>query len=459
MEEVVTTMVTTPEGIGELVVDETSSYFLHYDKSTGQMTHMDEWEDVVENIRYIPPPRKNGIVSLVLFPAGAAEYGTDDELIEAIQKFIYKWADIDDLYRQLASFYVLFTWVYDEFWEVPYLRIIADLGSGKSRLGIDVLGRIVYKPIRTIAVSSMSALFRTIHTVRGTLVLDEADLGENSDKTADMVQLLNSGYKRDIPVMRVEKSKGTANFTPEAFTVFGPKIIMSREQMRDHALESRCLPINMRETSRKDIPLMVSDELMRESDELRQKLLLWRFRNHGKKVAAIDPQFAEMKIMSRTKQLLSILSSVVSSAETKERLVAYANDLYEEMQAMRGTTVEAEICVAMRGLLNGQKKQREYFFTTSAVVERLNMVRPQGDGRKPVNIVGGGRAIKSIFVTKASKSDRSGSVVRGFIVEHNELLRVFNRFDVEPPVLHEQGDLLEVPDGVDPFEYADSLNP
>ena len=458
LEEVMTTMIVTEDGIGELVVDKTSSYFLVYNQDTEEFKRLESYTDEVERIKYVPPPRKSGITSLVLFPTRTEEYESEDALLREIQAFIYKWADVDDLYRKLASFYVLFTWVYDEFREVPYLRIIADLGSGKSRLGIDVLGRIVYKPIRTIAVSSMSALFRTIHMVRGTLVLDEADLGENSDKTADMVQLLNSGYKSDIPVMRVEKVKGTNSFMPEAFNVFGPKIIMSREQMKDHALESRCLPISMRETSRKDIPLMVTDDLIHESEVLRNKLLLWRFRNFGKKMKDIDPIFAQMKIMSRTKQLLSILSSVVSSDATKQELVQYANELWEELQAMRGTTVEAEICAAMRALINGGKKQSEYFFTTQAIIDRVNMLRPQGsDGRKPVTMVWGGRLIKSIFITKAARSGGGTDGVRGITITHDELLRVFTRFDVHAPQLHEQTEMLTVPDGMDPFEYADSL--
>src|SRR5207249_10312756 len=121
--------------------------------------------------------------------------------------------------------YVLLTWIYDAFNELPYLRARGDYGSGKTRLLLTV-GSICYKPIFASGASTVSPLFRIIDAFRGTLIIDEGDF-RMSDEKAEGVEILNNGNGRGFPVLRSEASKNR-EFNPRAYSVFGPKLVATR---------------------------------------------------------------------------------------------------------------------------------------------------------------------------------------------------------------------------------------
>jgi len=112
--------------------------------------------------------------AVVLLPSEPAEYGNPAELVAEIQSYIHRYVDLSPLFERIASYYVLFSWVYDAFPELPYLRVRGDYGSGKSRF-LQVVGSICYKPIFARGASTVSPLFRMIDAVRGTLLIDEGD--------------------------------------------------------------------------------------------------------------------------------------------------------------------------------------------------------------------------------------------------------------------------------------------
>jgi hypothetical protein len=226
-------------------------------------------------------PRNNLLTNeVVLFPSEPAEYGTEQELVEGIRIFIHRYVDISPLFEQIASYYVLFTWVYDAFNELPYLRLRGDTGSGKTRFLLTV-GSLSYKPIFASGASTVSPLFRILDEIRGTLIIDEGDF-RFSDEKAEIVKILNNGNARGFPVLRSESVNGR-EFSPRAYTVFGPKLVSTRGFFQDRALESRCLT---EETGgrklREDIPINLTALYKQEALDLRNKLLLFRLRNFGK---------------------------------------------------------------------------------------------------------------------------------------------------------------------------------
>ena len=96
--------------------------------------------------RLVPYSPNNNLIKndVVLFPSEPEEYGSEQTLIEEIQSFIRKYVDVSPLFEKITSYYVLFTWVYDGFNELPYLRLRGDPGTGKTRflqtVGSKVLG-------------------------------------------------------------------------------------------------------------------------------------------------------------------------------------------------------------------------------------------------------------------------------------------------------------------------------
>src|SRR6266567_258312 len=178
---------------------------------------------LVNGQRLVPYSPRNNLLTneVVLFPSEPSEYESEQELVEGIKAFIHRYVDISPLFEQIASYYVLFTWVYDAFNELPYLRLRGDTGSGKTRFLLTV-GSLCYKPIFASGASTVSPLFRILDAFRGTLIIDEGDF-RLSDERAEIVKILNNGNAKGFPVLRSEVSS-RGEFNPRAYAVFGRRL-------------------------------------------------------------------------------------------------------------------------------------------------------------------------------------------------------------------------------------------
>src|SRR5438874_6203937 len=296
---------------------------------------------LVNGQRLVPYSPRNNLLTneVVLFPSEPSEYASEQELVEGIKDFIHRYVDISPLFERIASYYVLFTWVYDAFNELPYLRLRGDTGSGKTRFLLTV-GSLCYKPIFASGASTVSPLFRILDSMRGTLIVDEGDF-RFSDEKVELVKILNNGNGRGFPVLRSESVYGR-EFSPRAYSVFGPKLIATRGYFQDRALESRCLT---EETGgrklRDDIPINLTGDYKREALELRNKLLMFRFRSFGKR--HIDPTLVDRSIEPRLAQIFVPLLSVIEDAGARQALREVAREYHKELVADRGMDIEAQV--------------------------------------------------------------------------------------------------------------------
>src|SRR5438552_1388236 len=289
---------------------------------------------LVSGQRLVPYSPRNNLLTneVVLFPSESSEYTSEQELVEDIRAFIHRYVDISPLFEQIASYYVLFTWVYDAFNELPYLRLRGDTGSVKTRCLLTV-GSLCYKPIFASGASTVSPLFRILDAVRGTLIIDEGDF-RFSDEKAEIVKILNNGNARGFPVLRSESVRGR-EFSPRAYTVFGPKLVSTRGYFQDRALESRCLTEEMGgRRLREDIPINLTDAYQLEARALRNKLLMFRLRNFGKHDA--DPTLVDRSIEPRLAQVFVPLLSVIEDRSAREALREVARQYHRELVADRG---------------------------------------------------------------------------------------------------------------------------
>jgi len=305
--------------------------------------------ELVETIKNIngeeiyPLDAKSDIVNkgVVLLPSEPIEYKNEEKLIEDIKNFIHKYLDMSPMYEQIASYYILFSWVYDRFHEVPYLRAIGDFGTGKSRF-LQAIGSICYRPIFTGGATTTAPIFRILDEIKGTLILDEADM-RFSDMTTDVIKILNMGYQKGGSVLRMQ---GKESLVIKAYDVFSPKIIATRETFSDKALESRFLTEEMgRGKLRKDIPRRLSDGFWNEALELRNKLLMWRFRNYNKELV-FDEAIIE-DVHPRLHQIVIPLMTIIESKEMKESLKDFVQKYNIELIADRGLSRESDIVFAI----------------------------------------------------------------------------------------------------------------
>jgi len=318
--------------------------------------------------RLVPYSPKNHMLrnEVVLLPSEPAEYESEEALVGAIRAHLRRYVDVSPLFEEIASYYVLFTWVYDAFNELPYLRLRGDTGSGKTRFLLTA-GSLCYKPIFASGASTVSPLFRILDEVRGTLIVDEGDF-RFSDEKAEIVKILNNGNARGFPVLRSESVQGK-EFRPRAYTVFGPKIVATRGYFQDRALESRCLTEEMGgRRLRDDIPINLTSEPRREARDIRNKLLTFRLRSLSSR--QIDPTLVDRTIEPRLAQVFVPLMSIIENPEARDALRKLAREYNRELVTDRGLDTEAQVLDIIHLLQTAYETELSIKEITNRFIER-----------------------------------------------------------------------------------------
>lgn len=328
------------EGIVELVYDpvsETTALALYQGGSVTVQSSL----LLPSGEELVPVSAKNNLIKhqVVLLPEQAEEFGSIEDLVVAIRAYIARYVDFSDEFLGIASYYVLLTWVYDAFNELPYLRVRGDFGCGKTR-ALLILGSICHKPFFASGASTVSPIFHTIDSFRGTLIFDEADF-RFSDEKAELVKIFNNGNVRGFPVLRTAMTP-KREFDPIAFAVYGPKVVGMRDAFQDAALESRFITEEMgQRTVRRDIPINLPDCQKDEALRLRNQLLMYRF-CHRKQIG-IDPRLANPALSHRLNQILVPLLSIIPDAAVQHDIMTAAGALERSVTTERSATPEARV--------------------------------------------------------------------------------------------------------------------
>ena len=316
--------------------------------NAGRWTLQDSVTDGIGHVLVPFSPDNNLIANdAVLLASEPRIYGTEDALLAEIGAFFNRYVDLSPAFNRAASHYVLLTWLYDAFNELPYLRLRGDFGTGKTR-ALLTIGSLCYKAFFASGASTVSPIFHTLNAFRGTLVLDEADF-RMSDERADVVKILNNGNVRGVPILRTMINR-QREFNPQAFQVFGPKLVASRGTYEDKALESRFITEEMgARPLRAGIPISLPDRFYDEARELRNKLLLYRF--HRRLETKVDERLVDPDLEPRLNQILLPLLSVVQEPEIRKELQSVAADAQRSLIAERGLLAEAHILEVLAQLM------------------------------------------------------------------------------------------------------------
>jgi hypothetical protein len=323
--------------------------------------------DLPTGERLVPYSASNNLIAsgCVLLPSAVGEVRDDRDVVSDITAFIHRYVDLPPLYEQIAAHYVLLSWVHDAFNELPYLRFRGDYGTGKTRALLTV-GSICYKPFFASGASTVSPIFHVLDAFGGTLVLDEADF-RFSDATAELTKILNNGNMKGLPVLRTMANRHR-ELNPQAFRVFGPKLIGMRAGFSDRALESRFLTIETSGRSlRADVPIHLPESLRTEALDLRNKLLAWRFR--ARRSIRPDPSRIIPGVEPRLNQTALALLSVVHDAALRAQIAAELMGEGERMKEERARTEEG---IALAALHAAFRERSAAHVAVAEVTRRLN---------------------------------------------------------------------------------------
>lgn len=359
------TTIFTADALYEMVFDrkQNKTSFSKMDRDGNLEALIEEVE--IEGRKYKPLPPSYNLVEkdVILFPSLATPYANEEEILKEIRMFIHKYLDISEVFEQIATYYVLFTWMFDKFNEVPYLRAIGDFGSGKSRF-IQAIGILCYKPVFTGGATTPSPIFRIINEIHGTLIIDEADF-KFSDMTSEIVKILNTGYQRGMPVLR---SEGKGTFEVKAYDVFCPKIVATRETFSDKALESRFLVEEMGAGKlRADIPRTLDESFYKEAENIRNKLLMWRLKNYFEPIERRHDLIEG--IHPRLNQIVMPLLSIIKDEAIREHLKTFIVKYNTDLVADRGLSWESDIVFAVLKL---EYELKVHEITVKQITDEVN---------------------------------------------------------------------------------------
>ena len=315
----------------------------------------------VDGLKHVPIFGDELTEGAVLLPSGLEDYKDEKTLIEEIKKHIHRYIGISPFFETIAAYYILLSWLYDELNTLPYLRVLGDTSTGKSRF-LDTVGRLCYKATMVSGAITPAPIYRLIRKWHGTIIIDEGDF-RASDEQNEVVKILNCGFERGRPVVRSQKDNPD---NLQILPTFSPKILASRKRFQDIALESRCLTEITKETDREDIPYLLPSEFYTEEESLRNKLLLFRFRNRGKVDLEKAQRLKDIDVENRLKQAVSSFIVLFASNEEvynefTEFLIAYNRELVEE----RADTIEGAIINAIFELVKEEVKKERTFPTQS----------------------------------------------------------------------------------------------
>lgn len=401
--------------IAEQVFEGNKTEFCVYDVEKDKIDYMEELQR--GKTIYRPLYGEEIEKRAILLPSRATEYENDEKLDQEIKDYIREWLDIPEEVMQFALWNIKRSWVYERFHTLNYLRALGDTGTGKSRF-LDTLGHIHYKPIATSGATTAAPVFRVINKWRGTLIMDEADL-QKSDEAQDIIKIINLGYEKGKHIMRCDQNDANKlNF----FDPYCPKILATRKTFIDKAVESRCITQVMQQTNRKDIPYNLNEKFFKKTEELRNKLLMWRFRNYHKISPDFEGEHDFGHLEPRVKQIVSSFIALFSADQKqmkgfKKFITNYQEELIEERQ----NSFEGQIVGAIHSLF-------EQGIEDIAAIDIINESQLTNKAGKLISPRGISSTLKSLGFGQSKFKKIDGKSKRCIPINRDRIRVLFGRY-------------------------------
>jgi hypothetical protein len=173
-----------------------------------------------------------------------------DVLLNDTQAFIRRFVVLSDAQADAATLWAAHTHAFDCFEATPYLYVSSpEKRSGKTRL-LEVLELLAWEPLPAMNISD-AALFRAVHELRPSLLLDEADAVFKARDREELRGMLNAGYRRGAYVMRMG-GVGAA-MALERFSVYCPKVMAGIGDCLPDTITDRSIRLHLKRRTRSEV--------------------------------------------------------------------------------------------------------------------------------------------------------------------------------------------------------------
>ena len=326
------------------------------------------------------PPTETILKGGILLASKLGPKRTTQELAGYLEAFMTRVFLFDNpIFPKIAANFALETWIYDCFFNVPYLRATGDPGSGKTEM-MRRVGLLCYRTINASGSSSTASIFRMIENYNPTLLLDEMDL-KDSDVGSDKVQLLKLGFQKDGYIFRVEKQTvdGEEKLVETMFRTFCPKLFTMQDSgFKDPGLNSRCFTFNVQPKEAYELKAAKIDtertkEMLDAALALRNMLMTWRL-THWQPMIAIDQELINTDISLRLNQIMMPLIMISKDDEPlRKELNAFMVEYNDFLIQDKEMDVEARILEAMWKIYLCPEMKKEMVETDPGGFEKIKV--------------------------------------------------------------------------------------
>lgn len=322
-------------------------------------------ELVVDGVKYKPvPPFTDRIVTskTVLFPAKLAkEKKTTRELAFIVEQFLKKYYLFDDMkIPRIIAYYILQTWLYDNFRTISYLRAQGDAGSGKSEL-MKRVGLLCYRLVKNNGAGTMASFFRMTETFKGTVYFDEMDLKDGGGADNEIVKFINLGAMDGNPIIRLEEGirpDGSKVYQPTPFRSFCPKLFAMRKDFQDDAVGSRSISFRLMGKEAEEllaygVPFEITDQMEADARAMRNLLLTWRMYEWRPGKRELTNDLVDPLVSSRINQVTMPLKSLATDTdgntdkEFLKEITQLLREIHSEQVQERSMTKVARVVEAI----------------------------------------------------------------------------------------------------------------
>jgi len=370
---------------------------------------------IIDGVYIMPCYGEEVTREVVLLADNVADYGTILDLVIEIKEYIHQWVDIPEQYEVFAAWYVLLTYVYDKVNTINYLRVMGDTGTGKSRF-LHVIGRICYKATIGSGSVTVAAVKRIIDKWKGTLIIDEGDVSDSDEKN-ELIKLFNLGFEKNNTMFNCDKNDPSQL---EFFNPYCPKVISTRRQFDDQALEARCLTHVSHQTIRRDIPVVLPDRFFVQQQVLRNKLLKFRFDYYNQididKALKVDMGVIEPRIRQAVNSLLPL---IVHDPEAIDLFREFLNDYNQQVIEERSMSFDGSIINTIIDLICEGHKE----ISSSLIANQIT------NGGFKISNRTVGKHLKQLGIKVMLKRD--GELVKKCIIFDSKFIEISKRYCTE----------------------------
>jgi len=286
----------------------------------------------------------------LILPSAKGEQRSGAELFDTIRSLLKSVVQFEnEVDLDFLAMYVLSTWTYDEPVDsLNYIAFTGIPGTGKSQ-ALLASTNLSFNCLVGGGADSDSALFRSIHAIKGTLAVDEAQKSSHeSGSIYHKILALGNQPHGSISRSRQVGTKGT--FETDTFSIFGPKIFSARSVPAEEAILSRTYNITMPLVRFEDLAVREMNPFWKaQTGSVRNDLLFYRQQRALGKKSPPALEYSNddaLEFSSRDHQVYRWLLRECPTTEILKSILRAINSNKERMAKGRVLQVEPQVLLA-----------------------------------------------------------------------------------------------------------------